>query len=112
MTSTPRNQPHIPQPQIDIDEILSGISFAAAHICDQCEIPVTILIIDIKRLIEEISRLHSALVQERLTSANLRAAIGAALGAQADGEPDPFAYLRDELPDTGDQDTPGGRGWS
>ena len=80
------------------------ISFAAAHICDQCEIPVTILIVDIKRLIEEISRLHSVLVRERLISANLRAAIRAALGAQSDGEPDPLAYLRDEFPDTGDPD--------
>jgi hypothetical protein len=112
MTSTPQNQPHIPRLQIDIDEILSGISFAAAHICDQCEIPVTILIVDIKRLIEEITRLHSVLVGERLISANLRAAIRAALGAESDGEPDPLAYLHDELPDTSDQDAPGERGWS
>ncbi len=46
MTSTPRNQPHIPRLQIDTDEILAGMAFALAHICDQCEIPVTILIID------------------------------------------------------------------
>ena len=111
MTSTPQNQPHVPPLQIDIDEILSGISFAAAHICDQCEIPVTILIIDIKRLIEEITRLHSALVRERLISANLRAAIRAALGAQSDGEPDPLAYLRDEFPDIDDSDACGEWGW-
>jgi hypothetical protein len=65
-------------------------------------VPVTILIIDVKRLIEEVRRLHSALIGERLISANLRAAIRAALGAQSDGEPDPLAYLRDELPDTED----------
>ncbi|SRR6266851_9739649 len=112
MTSTPRNQPHIPRLQIDTDEILAGMAFALAHICDQCEIPVTILIIDIKRLIAEAGRLHSALIAERLISANLRAAIGAALGAQADGEPDPLTYLRDEFPDTGGPDAPGGRGWS
>ncbi len=112
MTSTPYNQPHVPQLQIDTDEILAGMAFALAQICDQCEIPVTILIIDIKRLIEEVSRLHSALIAERLTSANLRAAIGAALGAHADGEPDPLSYLRDELPDTSSPDAPGGRGWS
>jgi len=47
MTSTPQNHPHVPRLQIDTDEILSGISFVAAHICDQCEVPVTILIIDI-----------------------------------------------------------------
>ena len=53
MTSTPHNQPHVPRLQIDIDEILAGMAFALAHICDQCEVPVTILIIDIKRLIAE-----------------------------------------------------------
>ena len=72
--------------------------------------PVAILIIDIKRLLEEVSRLHSALINERLISANLRAAIRAALGAEADGEPEPLAYLRDELPDAED---PGSEwGWS
>jgi hypothetical protein len=112
MTRTPHNQPHIPRLQIDTDEILAGMAFALAHICDQCEVPVTILIIDIKRLIAETSRLYSALIAERLISANLRAAIGAALGAQADGEPDPLAYLRDELPDTDGQDASGARGCS
>jgi hypothetical protein len=70
MTITPENQPHTPRLQIDIDEIVAGIAFAAAHICGECQVPVTILIIDIKRLIEEISRLQAALVGEGLTSAN------------------------------------------
>jgi len=64
------------------------------------------------RLIEETNRLHSALVAERLISANLRAAIRAALGADADGEPDPLAYLRDEIPDNGSPDAPSEWGWS
>jgi hypothetical protein len=102
MTIPPANQPHTPQLHVDPDEILSGIAFAAMHICDQCEIPATILITDIKRLIDELRRLRSVLSDERLISANLRAAIRAALGADDDGEPDPLAYLRDELPDTGD----------
>jgi hypothetical protein len=110
MTITPDNQPHTPQLHVDPDEILSGIAYAAMHICDECEIPVTILITDIKRLIEEVRRLHSALIDGRLTSANLRAAIRAALGAHDDGEPDPLAYLRDELPDTGDSGSE--PGWS
>jgi hypothetical protein len=110
MTITPENQPHTPRLQIDIDEILAGTAFAAAHICDECQVPVTILVIDIKRLIEEISRLQAALVSERLISANLRAAIRAALGAQSDGEPDPLAYLRDEIADAGNPRSE--RGWS
>ena len=38
MTITPENQPHTPRPHIDIDEILAGTAFAAAHICDECQI--------------------------------------------------------------------------
>jgi hypothetical protein len=37
------------------------------------------------------------LAAARLTSANRLAAIRAALGAAADGEADPLAYLRDQL---------------
>lgn len=109
MTTTPRNQPRIPQLHIDTDAILARITFARQHICNQCQVPVIILIIDIKRLLTEVSRLHSVLIAERVISANLRAAIVAALGAESDGEPDPLAYLRDELPDV--HDAPGERGW-
>jgi hypothetical protein len=106
MTSTPRNQPHIPQLQIDLDEILATIALelTRVRICDQCQSSVPSLIDDLAQLVTEITRLHSALVRERLISANLRAATRVALGAQADGEPDPLAYLRDELPESGGSD--------
>ena len=109
MISTPHNQPHIPQLQIDLDEILATIALelARVRICDQCQSSVPSLIDDLAHLVTEITRLHSALVRERLISANLRAAIRAALGAQADGEPDPLAYLRDELPESGGSDAHG-----
>ncbi len=109
MTSTPRNQPHIPPLQIDLDEILTTIALelARVRICDQCQSSVPSLIDDLAQLVTEITRVHSALVRERLISANLRAAIRAALGAQADGEPDPLAYLRDELPESGRSDAHG-----
>jgi hypothetical protein len=114
MTSTPQNQPHIPQLQINLEETLATIALelARVRICDQCQASVPSLIDDLAHLVTEITRLHSALVRERLTSANLRAAIRAALGAQTDGEPDPLAYLRDEFPDTGDSGAPGEWGWS
>jgi hypothetical protein len=104
MTSTPQNQPHIPPLQIDLDEILATIALelTRVQICNQCQASVPGLIDELAHLVTEITRLHSALVRERLISANLRAAIRAALGAQSDGEADPFAYLRDELPDAGD----------
>ncbi len=53
----------------------------------------------IANLVIQVCRLYSALAQERLRSANLEAAIRAALGAASDGEADPLGYLRDELPD-------------
>ena len=106
MASTPQNQPHIPPLQIDLDEILATIALelARVQICQQCQGSVPSLIDDLAHLVSEITRLHAALIDERLISANLRAAIRAALGAQSDGEPDPLAYLRDEFPDTGDPD--------
>ena len=101
MTSTPQNQPHIPPLQIDLDEILSTIALelARVRICDQCQASVPGLIDDLAHLVSEITRLHNALIDERLTSANLRAAIRAALGAESDGETDPLWYLRDEIAD-------------
>jgi hypothetical protein len=48
-------------------------------------------------LLSEVIRLARALAAARLESANRLAAIRAALGAAADGEPDPLAYLRDQL---------------
>jgi len=99
MTITPQNQPHIPQLQIDLEGTLStiAIELARVRICDQCQESVPSLIDDFAHLVTEITRLHSVLVRERLISANLRAAIRAALGAESDGEADPLEYLRDEL---------------
>jgi hypothetical protein len=101
MTITPQNQPHVPRLQIDLEETLATIAIELARVqtCGQCKESVPSLIDDLAHLVTELTRLHSALVGQRLISANLRAAIAAALGAQADGEPDPLAYLRDEFPD-------------
>jgi hypothetical protein len=45
----------------------------------------------------EIASLRRELTRARRRAANLEAAIHAALGAQEDGETDPFYYLRDEI---------------
>ena len=101
MNNQPYPARHIPQIAIDEDEVLATIALelARVHICDRCHRAVPPLIDNIAQLAGEITRLHDALITERLTSANLLAAIRAALGAAADGEADPLAYLRDELPD-------------
>jgi hypothetical protein len=48
-------------------------------------------------LTETVARLSGELAAARLESANRLAAMRAALAADADGEPDPLAYLRDEI---------------
>jgi len=98
------NQPyparHVPHLSIDPEEILTRLrELASAEPCEHCEISLTRAMVDIARLLIQLSLLYSALAEERLRSANLEAAIRAALGAASDGEADPLAYLRDELPD-------------
>ena len=52
---------------------------------------------DTAALAAQVTRLSADLERTRLEAANLRAAMRATLAAQADGEPDPLWYLRDEL---------------
>jgi hypothetical protein len=92
---------HLPQLSIDPRVIATRLrELASAGPCKNCELPVTHAIIDIARLLIQVDRLYIALENERIRSANLEAAMRAALGAYDDGESDPLAYLRDELPDT------------
>jgi hypothetical protein len=68
MTSTPKNQPHSPKLHIDLDEILTttALELARVQICNQCQPSLPSLIDDLAQLVTEITRLHSALVRERL----------------------------------------------
>ena len=52
---------------------------------------------DVPKLAAEITRLATELNNTRLDRANLLAAAHATIAAHHDGEPDPLAYLRDEL---------------
>lgn len=58
---------------------------------------VSITAAEVYYLFSEITRLEQELAAGRLESANRLAAIRAALGAAAEGEHDPLAYLRDQL---------------
>ncbi|RCG22820.1 hypothetical protein DQ384_35105 [Sphaerisporangium album] len=60
---------------------------------------VTAALHDTSVLVAEITRLRAEISKTRLHRANLTAAMRAALSADADGEPDPLSYLRDELAD-------------
>lgn len=89
---------HTPHLSLDTDAIKVRLrELADAETCPSCELDLTHAIADIARLIIEVTRLHKALIDSRLDAANLRAAIQAALGADADGDPDALEYLRDEL---------------
>ena len=57
-------------------------------------------------LLAVIARLYAALLAARHESANRLAAMRAALGAAADGDSDPLAFLRDELAESDNAPSP------
>lgn len=95
---TAHQNPHSPKLTLDLPAIAvryravsdaaTGKELAAAMLDSATDVPL---------LMAELSRLWSQLLTLRLDHANLRAAARAALSAADDGEPDPLAYLRDEL---------------
>jgi hypothetical protein len=88
----------MPSLSVDTDEIRSRLrDLEYASLCGNCEFAASRAVSDIARLVVQIHELYAALGAERLRSANLEAAIRAALGAYDDGETDPLAYLRDEI---------------
>ena len=56
---------------------------------------------DLPAALAELRRTRAELETVRLDRANLLAAIRATLAADAEGEPDPLGYLRDELDSAG-----------
>jgi len=56
---------------------------------------------DLPAVLAELGQARAELEGVRLDRANLLAAIRATLAADAEGEPDPLGYLRDELDATG-----------
>jgi hypothetical protein len=55
---------------------------------------------DLPAVLAELGRARAELEAVRLDRANLLAAIRATLAADAEGEPDPLGYLRDEIDST------------
>lgn len=95
---TAHQNPHTPKLTIDLPAIAArdravsdaetGMELAAALLDSAADVPL---------LLAELGRLCSQLLALRLDYANLRAAARAAVSAAYDGEPDPFAYMTDEL---------------
>ena len=99
MTNRQHNQKRTLRLSIDPDAVTARLeTLASIGLCPRCEQIVTPVTADTKALLIEVIRLHEAARAARLQSANHLAAIQAALHAAEDGETDPLAYLRDELP--------------
>ena len=96
----------VPPADINLQEV-AGRNNNARHIVAGCASAMPTLadmwrylhdaLNDTTALSAEITRLSAELAATRLDRANLLAAMRAALTADADGEPDPMGYLRDEL---------------
>jgi hypothetical protein len=99
MNTHPCPARHIPSPPVPLAEIAGlGREIAAAGYCEHCDLLITRIAAHLARFATQVYEFRSALAAERLRSANLEAAIRAALSAYDDGETDPLAYLRDEIP--------------
>jgi hypothetical protein len=76
--------------------IVAGFAASTPSLCGLWE-QLDRALADIPALGSVVARLTTGLADVRLDRANLIAAIHASLGADADGDHDPFSYLRDEL---------------
>jgi hypothetical protein len=76
--------------------IIAGFSFAFPALAAFWH-QVDNALADVPALAAEITRLNARITACRLARADLAAAGQATIAAYLDGEPDPLAYLRDEL---------------
>jgi len=99
----PSNAPHS---AIDIPKVLSRNLAARDIVSGFASAAPTLFVAwqhlqaalaDTRDLATEVTRLRAELAAVRLWHANALAAMRATIGAQRDGEPDPFYYIRDEL---------------
>lgn len=105
MTNENARQEHALRIKVGLGAVVSRLeTLDSTGLCPRCEPIVVPVTVDTVALLIEVIRLHEAARAARLESANRLAAIQAAIHAAEDGEANPLAYLRDELPDDG-------RGW-
>jgi hypothetical protein len=83
-------------------DIIAGFDAVTPHLAGIWRI-LDQALADLPATLADLRRARSELEAVRLDRANLLAAIRATLAADAEGEPDPLGYLRDELDST---DTP------
>jgi len=88
------NEPRTPRPTLDQEAVLIHLHAARRH---QTSSALWTVAEDVPVLLAEIERLARLLSRTRWDFANLLAAAHATLAAEQDDEPDPLAYLRDEV---------------
>jgi hypothetical protein len=77
-------------------DIIAGFAAVTPHLTGICRI-LDQALADLPAVLADLGRARAELQAVRLDRANLLAAIRATLAADADGEPDPLGYLRNEL---------------
>lgn len=77
-------------------DIIAGFAAVTPHLAGAWRL-VDAALADLPAILADLGRTRAELAAVRLDRANLLAAIGACLAADAEGEPDPLGYLRDEL---------------
>ncbi|HEV3381090.1 MAG TPA: hypothetical protein VG142_08945 [Trebonia sp.] len=90
-------------------DIIAGFAAVTPHLAGIWRI-LDQAFADLPAILAELGRVQAELEAVRLDRANILAAIRATLAADAEGEPDPLAYLYDELDSTAA--TAGTRRWS
>ena len=81
-------------------DIVAGFAAVTPHLAGIWRI-IDQALADLPPVLADLGRARAELEAVRLDRANLLAAIRATLGADAEGEPDPLGYLRDELDSAG-----------
>jgi len=99
---------HAPRLLVDLDAVNARYRAILTAPGDGFRTALVRSVTDVPALVSEVERLYVLLLEGRRRYADLAAAARASLAAHADGEPDPLAYLRDELTHTPRADT--GRG--
>src|ERR1700742_176580 len=77
-------------------DIVAGFAAVTPHLAGIWRV-LDQALADLPAVLADLGRAQAELRAVRLDRANLLAAIRAALSADAEGEPDPLGYLRDEL---------------
>jgi hypothetical protein len=81
-------------------DIIAGFAAVTPHLAGIWRI-LDQALADLPAALVDLGRARAELQAVRLDRANLLAAIRATLAADAEGEPDPLGYLRDELDTAG-----------